>query len=418
VAAHLLVLNTFGLSQIIGAMFRKRFVLGEPNTQEGQPGNMRRIFLPLFLTFASTLIANPAAAAESSCPDLSAYYPGDEVNWAELNGRLAELFPFCLQSSEFFALYGASQLNSGRIAEASESLERALLLEPNNGAAQIDYAETLYLQGDLFSALELNKLLLARDDLPEELHALMLEREQAWQSLTREHTTQLDILAGYDNNLNGAPDSSQVTRTLAGEPVILELNDEFRAKSGPYLNFRLANRYRQLKPQAQHNRRAEVRGRASEDTDSDLTQFEGRYAFIKPGRHHSWQVSGGISHLLFGGESLYTATDASGQFQPASDWTCKPFYSSALQHQLFHGQSHLNALETRLGGGFNCPLPGRVGQQQIIAEVSALNNFAVKAGRPGGDRAGWQFNLDWQVQLPGGEFRKQFNTTRLPDVDG
>ena len=52
--------------------------------------------------------------------------------------------------------YGAAQLNNGKVAEAAESLERALLLEPDNGAAQVDYAQVLYLQGDLFSALAMN----------------------------------------------------------------------------------------------------------------------------------------------------------------------------------------------------------------------------------------------------------------------
>ena len=94
-----------------------------------------------------------------ACPDLSRYYAQttaadaaeDRVaQWAALATSLADLQSRCLRSSEYYALLGAAQLNSGKLDVASESLERALLLDPTNGAAQIDYAEALYAAGQLF----------------------------------------------------------------------------------------------------------------------------------------------------------------------------------------------------------------------------------------------------------------------------
>lgn len=399
-------------------MLSKRLVLGKLNVLTGLPRFMQRTLLLVILFITSVAAAIVPEIARAACPDLSPFYPDDEVDWPVLGQQLAALFPECLESSEFFALYGAAQLNNGNIAEASELLERALLLEPENGAAQIDYAQVLYRQGQLFSALELNQLLLLREDLPANLQSAIQQRQQSWQALTRERSAQIDVLAGYDNNLNGAPDSGQVTLTLSGEPVLLALNPEFRQSSGPYLNFRLAGRYRQLAPQHQHNWVTEVRGRASEDVDSDLLQFDSRYAFIKPGRRHSWQLNTGISHLLFGGSSLYTATDVSALYQRASGLNCKPYYGLAAQHQLFHDQSRLNAVESKASAGMNCPLPGSEGRQQISAELSLLNNTAIKTGRPGGDRDGWQFNLNWQFELPVGQIRSQINHTQLHDADG
>ena len=81
------------------------------------------------------------------------------------------------------------------------------------------------------------------------------------------------------------------------------------------MNFRLGGSYRQLRPDYQHNWRAEVRGRLSEDSESDLLQFDSRYSFIRPGRRQSWQVNTGISHLQFGGSSLYTGLDVSARYQ-------------------------------------------------------------------------------------------------------
>ena len=61
-------------------------------------------------------------------------------------------------------LLGAVQLASG---DLFRSLELALLYEPDNGSALVDYAEVLYRQGDVLSALELNEQLrVVRQDLP------------------------------------------------------------------------------------------------------------------------------------------------------------------------------------------------------------------------------------------------------------
>jgi tetratricopeptide (TPR) repeat protein len=402
-------------------MYRTYDALGELNPQAGLPRIWRYILLLLLFVFVSnvTLVA-PAAAqsTETSCPDLRAFYPDDQVDWPLLNQQLQSLFPICLESTEFFALYGAAQLNNGNIAEASESLERALLLDPNNGAAQIDYAQALYLQGQLFSALDLNQSLLEREDLPANLQQIIQRRQRSWQALTTERSAELAMLAGYDNNLNGAPDSGQITLTLAGEPILLELNDEFRSKSGPYMNFRLGGRYRQHSALHQNNWQAEVRGRVSEDTESDLLQFAGQYTFVKPGRNRNWQMNAGVSHLQFGGSSLYTASDLGALYQRASTRACKPYYGLTVQHQLFNEQQQLNAIESKASVGLNCPLAGTSSSHQISTELSILRNNALDSSRPGGHRDGWEVNFNWLVSLPVGSLRSQLSHAQLNDTKG
>lgn len=366
------------------------------------------------LLLLSCSVPNVALA----CVDLTSFYPGNEPDWASLQQQLAGLTSECLESSEFFALYGAAQLNSGQLAGALESLERALLIDPENGDARVDYAQALFEEGQLFIALEINEQLLQQEDLPAGLEPALRSRQQNWQALTRQTSFQADLLAGYDNNLNGAPDPGQITLTLSGEPILLDLNEEFRPISGPYLNMRLGARHRQLRPEFQHNWSGELRSRSSEDSSSDLLQFAGRYAFIKPDREHAWQADVGINHLFFGGSPLFTGTETSGRYQPASSWYCKPYYSLALQHQLFHQESRLNAFEGKAGMGVGCPVSGTAGSQSVSAEVSLLNNKALKSGRLGGDRQGWQFNLDWQLALSRGVLRAQLNYTELEDRQG
>ncbi|HJO12213.1 MAG: tetratricopeptide repeat protein [Gammaproteobacteria bacterium] len=353
--------------------------------------------------------------ARAACPDLSAYSPGAQPDWTELEQQLAALLPECLESSEYFALFGAAQLNSGRLADSLESLERALLIDPNNGAASIDYAQALFEGGELFTALELNERLLEREDLLPNLEPLLASRQQSWQALTRQTSFQADVLAGYDSNLNGAPDTGSVNLTLSGESIQLALNPEFRPIRGPYLNMRLLGRYRELAPTHQHNWMVGLRGRLSEDTDSDLLQLETRYEFNRPGRQRSWLLGAGMNHLAFGGNVIFSGTDASARFLPSTETQCKPFYGLALQHQFYHEQRRLNGLESKVSAGVNCPVSST---QQLSIELGALNNVALKSDRLGGDRNGWQLNLDWQYLMPLGILRAQLSHTQLDDREG
>ncbi|OFE13346.1 hypothetical protein PHACT_09495 [Pseudohongiella acticola] len=405
-----------------------------PNNKNAAPSSFRQragagSVLQVAL-FAVTLCASMSAGAQDrpdalvaqTCPDLSPLIqqnPQISEDWMRIQGQLEPLLSRCLQSTEYFALRGAAQLNTGRLDRALESLERALLLNPDNGGAQVDYAQALYLQGQLFSAIDLNRQLLARNDLPPGLQPLLQDRERVWRGMTRQTSVQADMLVGYDNNLNGAPEPGQITLTLSGEPVVLPLNPEFRPQSGPYLNLRVGGRYRQLAPEHQHNVLVELRGRVSEDQASDLLQLDTRYAFIKPGNERSWQVSTGMSHLLFGGSPLYTATEAGGRYMPdARLGACRPQVSATAQYQLFHGQSRLNAFESRAGVGLTCALSTSLGAQQVVADISALNNSPVRSGRPGGSRQGWQLNVDWQWQLPRGVLLTQVNHTETADKRG
>lgn len=369
-------------------------------------------------TFLSLAFLLPVSA--QACPDLQQFYlTGPEANaQAGLEAQLAPLMGECLLSSEFFALYGAAQMGAGNLANALESLERSLLLDASNGAAQIDYAQALYLRGQLFSAIDLNHQLLERQDLPPDIEGLLRQRDEQWRDQTRQIGFQLDALAGYDDNLNGAPDPSQITLTLSGEPVILTLNPEYRAIGGPYLNLRAGASFRQLAADHQHNAQMELRGRASEDSNSDLLQLQTRYDFLRPRRDNSWQLTAAMGHLFFGGSALYTATDTSARFQVPAGETCSRRYDLALQHQHFHGESNLNSLESKLAAGLDCQVPLGTLQTVLGIEASLLNNSALNSGRPGGDRNGWQVNIDWQLPMAGGLVRSQLNHTQLRDKQG
>jgi hypothetical protein len=91
--------------------------------------------------------------------------------------------------------------------------------------------------------------------------------------------------------------------------------------------------------------------------------------------------------------------------------------AGALQHQTWHGQSLLNGLESKLSIGGDCAVAGRP-NQRLGLESSVLYNAALKSGRLGGDRAGWQFRLQWQVAIAGALISAQLDHTTLEDQRG
>ena len=149
----------------------------------------------------------------------------------------------------------------------------------------------------------------------------------------------------------------------------------------------------------------------------NIGQISARYHFLGSDRRNSWQLNTGSSHLFYGGSPLFSGTDASLRYQFSTDNACRPYYGAAMQHQVWHEQSHLNGLEIKLGAGTNCAIP-RTTNQRINLELSGLHNSELKQDRLGGSREGWQFVVDWQLAVSRGLMSVQYNFTRLRDRRG
>ena len=403
-------------------------------------------FIACGMLVAGQVAAQESAAqkedASQACPNLSEFYPvvyfANFVNidannaisettvsdtsaresalWKELATTLAEIQSSCLRSSEYYALLGAAQLNSAQLDKATEALERALLLDPNNGAAQIDFAAALFASGQLFPALQLNETVLSRADLPGDLRGSLVKRGTDWRKNTRQHSLQLDLLGGYDNNLNGAPGADQITLTLSGEPVLLSLNTDLRPQEGAFANVRLSSRQQKLSANGQRSWTNEVRGRVSQDTRSDLLQFDTRYSLIKPTRRRTVQWEAGASSLFFGGSALYTAAHTRVRYQPNTSNRCAPVYEVASQYQRFHSQVALDAWESKATVGASCVAGTNAGNALRFGfDGGYITNKALDSRRPGDNRDGWQVNARIQRPLFRGELTAQASYTRLND---
>ena len=97
---------------------------------------------------------------------------------------------------------------------------------------------------------------------------------------------------------------------------------------------------------------------------------------------------------------------------------CRAYPRVAVQYQVYHGQSWLSGLESKLGLGLDCNVSGQGSMNRLSVEASGLHNKELKSGRLGGDRQGWQINLAWQRQLGMGLALFQYTYTRMEDEEG
>jgi len=192
--------------------------------------------IPKLLTAVAWLLPSLPSFA---CPDLSDFYRAIDDEFQLVESQLLPLLEECSENSEYFSLLGTVQLRSGDFFTALETLERALLLNPDNGSALVDYAEVLFQQGQVLSAVEINTQLLSREDLPVDLAQAIADRQRRWRGLMSETSSILGVSVGYDNNLNSAPMGRQLALTLSGQSVVLDVSPEFLAVGGSYANLGL-----------------------------------------------------------------------------------------------------------------------------------------------------------------------------------
>lgn len=362
-----------------------------------------------------------SAGAKAECPPLAELYPTSETEWPARRPAIEALMPECLASAEYFALLGAARLNTGDLAGALEALERALLIDPRHGGAQVDYAEALYRSGQLFAALELNRSLLARSDLPPNLSPILNARQRLWSRERKIISFLGELSGGYDTNLNGAPSASEFVLTLSGESVIATLSPEFHPKEGGFANARLVGSYSVIGPEDRHDLLGSVRSRTSTDRESDLIQFDWRYGYSRDLETNRFPLLGleataGTSHLLYGGSPLYSVMDLRSRLLVRQNSGCSPLVEVAAQYQRYHGQRLVSGVESSISGGLQCEDPAE--RARLELEAGYLFNHATESVRPGGDREGWRVQLRWQYRVGMGALDLNATYARLDDDRG
>jgi hypothetical protein len=148
--------------------------------------------------------------------------------------RLVDELPQCQRDASFLAALGNVLNKKGRYAEASDHLERALMLAPDLKGAKLDYAISLAGTGDTPAAGALLDDLLADPTVPAQLRTAMEQQRAEWAGTNWRTRLLLSGRIGHDSNLLGAPNLSFLTLTFPGQSVLLPLDASAQARSGSY----------------------------------------------------------------------------------------------------------------------------------------------------------------------------------------
>jgi len=370
------------------------------------------------LALAVLLLLPFKYSVASVCPDLSRYYEeeGEDVN--SLEAELSALIDQCSDSAEFFALLGAMQLQIGDLLRANESLELALLLDPQNGSALFDYAELLNRQGQTINAIELGEQLLTREDLPRALEELILERLGTWRRSTTENQLGLGISLGYDNNLNSAPSNDSLALTLSGRSVVLDVAPEYQATSGGYSRLQLNGLRRTSTANLVSAMYGGISGKFSDLSQNQLLQASTRFSFAEAGDLSRWNIELGLDYLNYGGNSIFGSPTLRGSYVIGRTGSCGFMPTAALQYQHFYTPRLLSGFEGSLGVATVCEIPGGSGNERFGLEVGVIHNQARYEDRLGQDRDGWRINMVWQKNLGRGTASFQYTHSELEDETG
>lgn len=349
--------------------------------------------------------------------------PTSPQQWQIEYKRLYPLFTACLSSADFLAYYGAIQLRTGQVNDALDTLERALLLNPNHGAAQMDYAQALFYNGDPFAAQSLNQHLLSNQNLPPVIRQQIQANQAKLKGLLNTFSHQFNVSSGYDTNLNTSPNISQLTLTLDGEEWLLALADGMESRSGGVVRLGATSRYTQRGANTNQSVQLGINSRLSKNSDDQQHQLTARY------QHQYALLNGGdLKHdvaligLQHGHKPIFATVEVRQEWQAASKantlaGACQFNPQHTLGYQDFLSRDYLNALEYRLMPALHCGFAA-LNNADLRLSAGVLFNYALDEVRAGGNRLGQEVTAHWQQPLPIGRLSLQARYSRWQDAQG
>lgn len=355
---------------------------------------MKKYYRPIFAIIAVS--AQPCFAEENTnitaciLPNNIPMQPSQEV-WHSIRNQLTPKMNSCLRSSDYFALFGASLLYTGDVSTAIEMLERALLINPENGAATVDYALALSHKGQFQSAIQVNEQLLSRKDVPAHIRLLLEQRNKHWEEKTRYWKNQVSYQYGHSSNLNNATYLNEIDR----------LRYYTKAESGSFHHARITSQHYQLKPQGASLMTFRAASRNSHLGSSDADEITLGYEedFETLDMRTNWNTS--IEHLIIGDENLYSSFQNTLSVYPRDS----PSYLTIETRYLhFYDQDYLDELSLKFLPGIRYTYTtSRIGLELGIEINSALKE------RPGGDRVKSDISLYYDTIVGKGRLAAKLN---------
>lgn len=193
-----------------------------------------------YLTLLTAVFGTCVQAEEET----TACIPSTYSTAAELYAQLRALEGQCDSQASYLALLGQLELAFDRPETALLNLERAVMLDPYYGDAQVDYAEALYRTGDVELALAVNSRLIETASVPAPLQQQLIARQSLWaghdetyramQGVELGLDRQVVFDIGYSENLNNGSVSNTVDLSLPDFVYRLTLSADLQAQAGGF----------------------------------------------------------------------------------------------------------------------------------------------------------------------------------------
>lgn len=310
--------------------------------------------------------------------------------------RLSLLRPYkstCYLHADFLSALGTAELNTGRLSDAQDTLERTLMVQPDNGDALVNYAQVLDLLGQPFAAYDLNRQLLKRTDLPDDVARFLKARDKLWASRFTRTDYRLSAAIGYDSNLNTAADLSSLT---LGDGNTLVLDEESRPISGSvfHLNASVKNatlledgmRVWQGNLYTRTGTEARLQQQAFRHDQQQLDIHFKRFYYSRGKRARklkgtlAWGVTG--RQFWYNDTSLYQSVDLELEHRQPLAADCAIESDIRLSRQHYPDDNDQDALDHRLQIGFECQVSPAL---MLYSQLGLAFNRALY-DRTGGDR--------------------------------
>lgn len=340
-------------------------------------------------------MALPALAA---CPPVSTDLPDEPAAREAALRQLDESAESCTNDAAWFAQRGALLLAGGRLAEAAESLERAILLAPDHAGARIDYADALAGLGDYPAAKELARSLLTLSSLPPPARQHLEARLHSWESLPYEKPPvwqlgmELGLHLGWESNLNGAPAADTTLLTLPDGPVRLALAT--RPRQGAAAVFDTQGQALRPLPSDWFfmlHARARLRDSPAGESDYALGQFDASLMKRLPDGDLALQFA--RIDQQFGGVHLLAENRLVAQYLWKAEG-CRPRLGMDAVQREYPTLGELDGHQLGLRVGLNCTS----GSWSLDGDLRLARDHPQSSDRPGGAQR-WdelQINGGWR----------------------
>ncbi len=271
-----------------------------------------------------------------------------------------------------------SLLKQQRYIEATDQLEKLLMLDPQNQTLEQAYRQLVTHQ----------QISIAPIAAPANTHSTDSDQ---WQV-----SGDLQIRGGYSNNFNRAPLQSEFTLTIPNNPIRVQLSPEFRPKAGLGNDIQLnAKAYKNYSEQLDWQLAGAFQSRQTgQDGYSDYQS-----GAIASAWYHKLQQGGGYAFTLAGNTQHY-ANDINIyliQTQLKRIWkTSNACHIAAGIESYWQHQGNTNNLDGNYAGGI-ASISCDIKQINYQALIGSGIDWATNQ-RLGGDQ--WRSRIALQTQLP------------------